>query len=769
MNDQPDFFVAGGTLRSAAPSYVTRPADQELLDSVRAGEFCYVLTSRQMGKSSLMVRTARILRATRVAVATIDLTTIGSVPIDAWYTGLLSTIKKRLHLDVDVDDWWNERQTISAPNRLIAFLREVALEQIRSQIVIFIDEIDTTLTLDFRDDFFVAIRAMYNARASDAAFNRLTFVLLGVAAPTDLIKDRARTPFNIGQRIILREFAYADALPLQEGLERSHAGQGNNILARIFFWTNGHPYLTQKLCLAVAQRPAAEWKPADIDELVAACFFSAEGRSDTNLTFVQDCIRANPPATRRRLLRLYRRVYNGWPIMQDDRSPIQNQLELFGLLGVERDKLRVRNRIYRHVFDQHWIKANTPAIGPVYLLIAALFTLLLLLGFSAYRVLNPPTQAQAVAQICRENFQKAADNAVGNAVRLDALACLFDQTGVGEEPLKLFYGLSAYQQKALFTGQQNAGQIVTVIKGVYSSLYGLKPIGPEIMGAMAQALQGDSAPAALQLRIELTSWQTARDLTEQKQYIQAIATYSQMLRSNDGNIAVHYERAEVYRKVEQYREALADLQQIAQIALEATQAAPERINETVSDFVRNDPQLLDALQASRADFPLLVAVVAPILDEHVATAQAQTEAARPSDTAVPTSAPTAYPAPATTIPSTDTPTDTPTNIPTNTPTASATATISPTDTPTPSATATITPTDTPTFTPTDTPTITPTDTPTFTPTETSTPSPTEEPTNTPTDTPLPASSSNLSGFRGGKAHNRSRWQALVTRYSSLVT
>jgi hypothetical protein len=50
---QSTFYVTGGTLRHDAPSYVERQADKDLLDGLLKGEFCYVLTSRQMGKSSL--------------------------------------------------------------------------------------------------------------------------------------------------------------------------------------------------------------------------------------------------------------------------------------------------------------------------------------------------------------------------------------------------------------------------------------------------------------------------------------------------------------------------------------------------------------------------------------------------------------------------------------------------------------------------------------------------------------------------------------------
>ena len=56
------FFTAGGTLPADAPSYVERPADEELFQEIMSGEFCYALTSRQMGKSSLMIRMARRLR-----------------------------------------------------------------------------------------------------------------------------------------------------------------------------------------------------------------------------------------------------------------------------------------------------------------------------------------------------------------------------------------------------------------------------------------------------------------------------------------------------------------------------------------------------------------------------------------------------------------------------------------------------------------------------------------------------------------------------------
>ncbi len=329
-----EFFVTGGTLPAASASYVERAADRQLLEHLRAGRFCYVLNSRQMGKSSLCVRTMRKLEGLGVRRAFVDLTKIGgkNVTPEQWYAGIGVEIARSLGLRSELLENWNENAHLSPVQRLFGSLREVILEKVAGNVAIFFDEIDATRSLPFSaDEFFAAIRECYNRRAQDAAYQRLTFCLLGVAVPSDLINSPTSTPFNIGERVYLRDFTLDEAMGLSAGL----SGKGGAVLPRIYYWTNGHPYLTQSLCAAAAEQGITT--EAEVDSLVKRDLFDPKAR-ETNINLADVGNRAlhagdlesDPEKFRADLLSAYEKAWRGKPLADDEANRVAALLKLSG-------------------------------------------------------------------------------------------------------------------------------------------------------------------------------------------------------------------------------------------------------------------------------------------------------------------------------------------------------------------------------------------------------------------------------------------------------
>ncbi|NJL84177.1 MAG: hypothetical protein HC890_16940 [Chloroflexaceae bacterium] len=363
-------YKIGGSLAYDHTSYVERQGDRELLAALQSGQYCYVLNSRQMGKSSLRVRTTHRLQEWGACCVSIDLTKMGSnLSLKQWYNGIIRELVKgfRLTDQFNLKPWLQDKEDLAPAEKLSQFLEEILLVWLPDiNLFVFIDEVDKVLSLDFSlDEFFALIRFCYNQRAENPAYNRLTFALFGVATPSDLIVDKSQTPFNIGQPIDLSGFQVTEVYPLAAGLQ-PFCDRPEAVLREILYWTGGQPFLTQKLCqIATTAAPIlAEQEGSTLAQLVRSRIINHWESQDEPVHFktIRDRLLTNEKRAGR-LLGLYQQILQQGKVAADS-TPEQMELRLSGLVVEKQGYLSVYNPIYAAIFHPAWVNQQLERLRP---------------------------------------------------------------------------------------------------------------------------------------------------------------------------------------------------------------------------------------------------------------------------------------------------------------------------------------------------------------------------------------------------------------------
>jgi len=269
----------GKTLRSLTvipvELYVERSADRQLANIVaNMGRPGYVLVARQMGKTNLLLHARRNALGSGLFVY-LDLS--NSFPdIRSFFRNIVDVAAESLPLPGDV-----LRQIRLArsnlellPHKEHEWELRTLLGEFQGKFVICLDEIDSLTKSEYSDQVFSFVRSVYfSGRANFPTFERLTYLLSGVAEPSDIIKNRDISPFNIGEKILLQDFNVDEFHDL---VRRAKLSMPLVAMNAIFGWTNGHPRMSWDVCSQLEDFAlrGIPLEPTLVDQVVRSLYFA---------------------------------------------------------------------------------------------------------------------------------------------------------------------------------------------------------------------------------------------------------------------------------------------------------------------------------------------------------------------------------------------------------------------------------------------------------------------------------------------------------------
>ncbi|NEP81922.1 MAG: hypothetical protein F6K39_29480 [Okeania sp. SIO3B3] len=371
-------YQVGNYLASDHPTYVRRSADKELFNALKKGEYCYVLSSPQTGKSSLKIRIIQLLQAENIICIALDMARVNNqfLTLEEWYEQIILTLEKTFLFPRHFPElWWEEMADLPADERLFIFIEEVLLVNTQNEkIVIFIDEVnDDSFVNSGFSSLGVLIDYCLEKRTNNPRFKRLTFALLGTTIPDNLV-DRCRF-------IELNSFKKEEVAHLVQPF-KGIVKQPLQVIEKILYWSGGQPFLTQKLCQITINylgERTGEENYNDItlvEDLVTICVIENWDSQDYPIHFkkIQNLLLKNIQKSTSHL-EIYQKILKHGrlrPPGQDNQKfkndAIANhqweikELLRSGVAKINNGFLEVYSPIYAEIFNQEWVQQYLPTV-----------------------------------------------------------------------------------------------------------------------------------------------------------------------------------------------------------------------------------------------------------------------------------------------------------------------------------------------------------------------------------------------------------------------
>lgn len=366
------YEYAGGPVRLDGSLYVERAEDHALQSQLEKTRDVFVITApRQTGKTSLWYKTARNLRSLRFQTTLIDFRTTLSLPEDAtrsskgWTERLLYGVARNFKLDSDkVRRWLAANGERTMTDLISEFFSTFLRGELTGPIVIAFDEIDIVqLYPHFTDNFFQAIRSV----ASDRDALDMSFVMIGLNHPRDLIKVTASSGFNIsGTHTVLADFDPADPRTVEAWAAGYPAPNDKDRLeiAKTILWAaGGQPYLTANLFEDARNNEVTRAQDvAHVVDRLLERVRDGEGHVATHFNTPREIILSRPNLAFR-ILGVVEKARHSPVPTEGLATELRTALIATGLVREKNHSYEIKSPIYKSYFDDDWLASLRRSIG----------------------------------------------------------------------------------------------------------------------------------------------------------------------------------------------------------------------------------------------------------------------------------------------------------------------------------------------------------------------------------------------------------------------
>jgi hypothetical protein len=330
--------------------YVERNADMQLRSIIKEMQRPgYVLVARQMGKTNLLFNAKRTLENEDRLFVYVDLSNLYDSDRECYRNIINNIIEPNIDLLESIESEIEKirEKNLPAHNEYSRCLR-VILNYFKGDLVIILDEIDALKSVDYSDNIFAQIRSNYFSRTNFPVFERLTYVLSGVIEPTELIKDRNKSPFNIGDKIYLDDFTRAEHNIF---IAKSKLNISNQISDEIFNWTNGNPRLTFDICSEIEDEilDNNNFKSENLNNIIKKKYLTTFDIAP--IDHIRELVKTNK-SIRKSINHIHRKQTSE---ISDD---IKKKLYLYGIINSKfEEETKIKNRIIEQSLSEEWIKS----------------------------------------------------------------------------------------------------------------------------------------------------------------------------------------------------------------------------------------------------------------------------------------------------------------------------------------------------------------------------------------------------------------------------